>query len=87
MLANIVGRDMGSVTGKNLHNIESEFALDPWQCSPGEIKQNYNYYEVPEMDKWRLPMLVKLLDQRLEMQICEDNTKTISELIDSLCST
>ena len=86
MLANIVGRDMGSVTGKNLYNIETEFNLDPWKCSPGEVKRVYSYYSVPEMDKWRLPLLVKLLDQKLEMEICEDNTKTIRELIDSLCT-
>jgi hypothetical protein len=38
MLANIVGRNMGSVTGKNLYNLENEFGLDPGQCSPGEIR-------------------------------------------------
>ena len=86
MLANIVGRDLGSVTGKNLYNIEREFGLDPWRCYPGEIKRAYCYYMVPEMDMWRLPLLVKLLDQKLEMETCEENTKTIRELIDSLCT-
>ena len=33
MLASTVGRDLGSVTGKNLYSVECEIDLDPWQCS------------------------------------------------------
>ena len=86
MLANIVGREMGSVTGKNLFNIENEFGLDPWQCSSLELKKVYSYYMVPEADKWRLPFLVKLLDQRIDMDACGEKTKAVSELIESLSS-
>ena len=52
MMANLVGRDMGSVTGKNLYNIECEFGLDPWKCSPWELKKVYKYYTVPDADMW-----------------------------------
>ena len=69
MLANIVGRDMGSVTGKNLFKIENEFGLDPWQCSL-ELKKVYSYYMVQEADKRRLPFLVKLLEQRIDIHAC-----------------
>ena len=48
MLASTVGRDLGSVTGKNLYNVECEFDLDPLQCSPELLKRQYSYYLVPE---------------------------------------
>ena len=85
MLASLVGRDAGSVTGANLVNIEEEFGLDPWVSSSAQLGEKYSCYSVPADDSWRLPLLVKLLDQKREMTICEENTMTISELIDSLC--
>ena len=85
MLASLVGRDAGSVTGANLVNIEEEFGLDPWVSSSAQLGEKYSCYSVPADDSWRLPLLVKLLDQKREMTICEENTKAISELIDSLC--
>ena len=84
MLANIVGREMGSVTGKNLFNIVNEFGLDPWQCSSLELKKVYSYYMVQEADKRRLPFLVKLLDQRIDMDACGEKTKAVSEMMESL---
>ena len=43
LLANVVGKDMGSVTGRNLLHLKEVFNLDPWtqedvlwvQCSRG----------------------------------------------------
>ena len=83
ILANLAGRDVGSVTGANLLNIGTEFDLDPWTCSPGQFKEKYNFHPVPAEDEWRLPLLVKLLNQRMEMRCCDETTTTISEL--SLC--
>ena len=40
---------------------------------------------VPDVDQWRLPLLVKLLEQKMEMEAYEENSKSIRELIDSLC--
>ena len=85
ILANLAGHDVGSVTGANLLNIGREFDLDPWTCSTGQLKEKYNFYPVPDEDAWRLPLLVKLLNQRMEMRACDEPTTTISELIDSLC--
>ena len=85
LLADLVGRDAGSVTGQNLLNIEEEFGLDPWVSSSAQLGEKYCQYNVPDEDKWRLPLLVKLLDQKRDMAVMEENTKTISELIDSLC--
>ena len=85
MLANVVGREAGSVTGSNLINLEEEFGLDPWVSSSHQLAEKYSKYEVPAGDEWRLPLLVKLLDQQREMKVMNENTKTISSLIDSLC--
>ena len=85
LLADLVGRDAGSVTGQNLLNIEEEFGLDPWVSSSAQLGEKYCQYNVPDEDRWRLPLLVKLLDQKRDMAVMEENTKTISELIDSLC--
>ena len=85
LLANLVARDAGAVTGSNLLNIEAEFGVDPWNCSSAQLADKYKVYDVPDEDQWRLPLLVKLLDQRREISACEERTKTVSELIDSLC--
>ena len=85
MLANVVGRDDGSVTESNLNKFEEEFGLDPWVSSPGQLSDRYSDYSVPAGDEWRLPLLVKLLDPKREMKVMNKNTKSISGLIDSLC--
>ena len=73
------------MTGSNLINLEEEFRLDPWVSSSSQLAEMYSGYEVPAEDSWRLPLLVKLLDQKREMEIMNEKTKTISELIASLC--
>ena len=85
MLANVAGRDDGSVTESNLTKFEEEFGLDPWVSSPGQLSARYSDYSVPAGDEWRLPLLVKLLDQKREMKVMNKNIKSIIGLIDSLC--
>ena len=51
MLANVVGRDAGSVTGSNLLNLEDEFQVDPWVISSYQLAQKYGDYSVPDEDK------------------------------------
>jgi hypothetical protein len=85
LLTNVFGRDPGSVTGTNLINLEEEFGLDPWVSSSSQLADQYSIYGVPDEDTWRLPLLVKLLDQKREMQTMNEKTQTLSELIDSLC--
>ena len=81
----MVACDARSVTGSNLLRIEEEFRLDPWASNSAQLAERYKCYGVPAEDEWRLPLLVKLLDQRREMFVCEERTKSNSELIDSLC--
>ena len=87
ILASLAGRDRQSVTGKNLAMLEGEFGLDPW-CKSGNIfKSKFKGYIIPDADKWRLPLLQRLLIQRRDMVACDEEVEHITELIDSLCST
>ena len=81
MLADLVGRDAGSVTGSNLINLEEEFGLDPWSSSSSQLAAQYSCYVVPAADGWRLPLLVKLLEKKRDMETMNEKTKTISDLI------
>ena len=38
VLANLVARDVQSTTGANLHFLGEMTGLDPWQCSPKDVK-------------------------------------------------
>ena len=86
LMSRIAGSDIRSMTGRNCHNLEEEFGLDPWSAPPGAFKQKYKYYKVPYVDKWRLPLLDSLLTTRHEMAVCGEDTKDITGLIESLCS-
>ena len=66
--------------------LKQEINLDPWTRSATCFKGGYVGYTVPEVDRWRLPLLRKLLAKRSEMVVCEEEVDTITDLIDSLCS-
>ena len=86
VLASIADKDVGSTMSKNLRNIQLEFNMCPWSNTGHAFKKLYKDYPVPEEDNWRLPYLRKLLEQRRDMMICEEDTSTITSLVDSLCS-
>ena len=87
ILASLAGRDRQSVTGKNLALLEGEFGLDPWSKGGKIFKSKFNGYIIPEADKWRLPLLQRLLIQRKDMVACDEEVEHITELIDCLCTT
>ena len=43
------------------------FELDHWVSSSAQLSEKFTFYSVPEDDKWRAPLPVKLLDQKNEM--------------------
>ena len=81
----IAAADIRSVVGKNVSKLKEEFDLDPWRHSSRVFQKEYTYYEVPEVDKWRLPLLSQLLATRNEMEVCGEDTETIAGLVESLC--
>ena len=85
-MANICGRDLESSTGQNLAGIRRETGINPWSASSMMVKSFYNDSQCEERDLWRINLLRKYLDTRLEMEKNLEDTKEITKLIDSLCS-
>ena len=85
ILSEIVGSDVRSVTGKNCLKLMEEFSLDPWKNSPGQFAKVYKFYDIPDQDRWRLPLLGSLMKSKCEMAACGEDLKTVTELIESLC--
>ena len=56
--------------------------------TPAKVRQALIETEqpVPETDLWRVPLLEKLLVQRRQLEVNTEDTKAVSELIDSPCS-
>ena len=79
LVANLVGRDVQSTTGKNIARLPEETGLNPWVATPFMIKKvlTENEATVPEEDKWRLPLLEKLILQRYAMENQLEDTKDI----------
>ena len=67
-LASLVGRDIRSITGKNLRLVARESSLNPWVVTSSTIKKVLKEKEenilVPPDDHWRLSYLDLLLEQR-----------------------
>ena len=68
-----------------MHNIATLFNLNPRQDHVNSFKDKNIGNTTPEEDKWRLPFLVKLLNQRSDLFTCEEDAANIDELIESLC--
>ena len=87
-VANKMMRDMGSTTGSNIARLQQETGLNIWSTTPAKVREALVETElpVPEVDQWRIPLLEKLLVQRRNMEVQTEDTKAISEIIDSLCS-
>ena len=87
-MANKVMRDRGSTTGSNMARLQEETGLNIWVTTPAKVRQVLVEAEqpVPEIDQWRVPLLEKLLSTRRQMILDIEEIATISEIIDSLCS-
>ena len=84
LLAELVGRDAMSTTGNNLVMLERETGLNPWTTTSQRVSAalTANISPFPQQDTWRLQ---KLLVQRYKLKIEAQDTRQISNLIDSLC--
>ena len=90
-MACLVGRDLRTVTGRNLHLIRRETTLDPWEETPAAIKKVLAEKEenlaTPMVDEWRVPYLTLLLEQRQRAHYggMEEEEERLTGLIESLC--
>ena len=88
LVANLVGRDLNSTTGRNLTGIRAETSLNPWSGASSQVKSTLkNQVKHDEKDNWRLFLLEKYLLERQEKIENLETTDEISQLIDSLCTT
>ena len=87
VLANLVARDVRTTTGVNLHHVREVTGLDPWQCSPNDVKavMAERLVQLPDQDRWRLLYLSRLLEERGERFYSMEDTTELTELIGSLC--
>ena len=89
ILSRYVARDIQSVTGKNLHLLRDLTSLNPLSASIPKLREAIalaELVEVPIQDRWRLPYLCSLLNQRGEVhyQAMEAEECALTDLINSL---
>ena len=89
-MARLAARDIRSSVGINLALLRRETGLDPWVASPGQLKAallSSSMVEVPDQDRWRIPYLEKLLEERMRAYYKgdEEEVKRIQSLLVSLC--
>ena len=88
-MANLISRDLCSVTGRNLRMVEDETGLSPWVQTPARFKETLASVkeDVPAADHWRLGYLALLLEQRQEAHYggYQEEEERIDGLIESLC--
>ena len=83
------GRDLRSVTGRNLELVAELSGQDPWCASPARVKQALRERElvaVPPTESWRCQYLGKLLESRQEAHYRggEEEETHLNSLIESL---
>ena len=66
VMCGVVAGDVRTTTGRNLSFLRAESGLEPLSCSSGKIKAvlGSKLAMAPDMDKWRIKYLAKLLEER-----------------------
>ena len=67
--------------------IQREVGLDPTSVSARQIRQVDLKRVVPDRDTWRIPTIVKLLQQRSEMEQSLSDTTEVDFVLSGLCTT
>ena len=90
VLSRLAARDVRTSLGSNLRAARDESGLDPWVYGGQRMKEallEHNRDHALEIDKWRIPFLSKLLQQRMILYYNgAEETQDLDELIDSLVS-
>ena len=93
ILARIVAKDIRTTTARNLRLLEVETGGGTWAASLTVLKDKLKERDpvVPAEDRWRVPYLGKLLEER-DMLLykgladTEPEVESVQSLIDSLCT-
>ena len=86
-LARILARDARTTLFKNIQHIKELSGLSPWDFSNWRILVKIENATVPPNNEWRMSMLMKLLNTRLQKSSKLEETKNLTLMIDSLCNT
>ena len=86
MMAKSVINDKRSVTAKNLEHIKDVTGLDNSNLTANDVRNYSGVTPVPINQEWRLSLLPKMLSQRNKMESNFEDTKTLTIMIDSLCT-
>ena len=89
VVARLAARDLRTSVGAILDLIQRETGLDPWAAGPGQLRAallKRDLVAVPEVDRWRVPYLWRLLAERLQAHYTADTTteERLTVLINSL---
>ena len=87
VMAEVVARDLRSVTASNLRHLSSLTQLDCSKVCGTEVKDALKVVEVPEKEKWRTGLLDVLLRERAELERGAKDTKRVNSMLASLCYT
>ena len=87
VLCGVVTGDVRTVTGSNLNMLFWETGLSPLGCSLGKVKAalSMRLAPIPDIERWRVGYLGKLLQARGEALYLGDETGQVTALIDCLC--
>ena len=92
-LLHLVKDNCRSVTGGNIRKVQldSNIRIDPGVTN-GQVFNNYQVYQIPEEQEWRIPLLVSLLelrDARWELLYDEESDKfsedDVTFMINNVC--
>ena len=88
MLVNMVNKDPRSMTCVNLRYLRKATKMDQAeQFSSLRIREALPVQQVPQKERWRLGLLTSLLKMSKEKYTMVQDSKQITAMIDSLCST
>ena len=87
LVAEMVARDARTTTAGNLEYLASLTSLDCATAGKLEVKSLLPVESVPENQSWRLGLLDTLLQERCSIEKEGGDTKRVTAMISSLCST
>ena len=86
VMCGVVARDVRTTTGLNLRLVKMETGMDPLNTSAVKVKAvlGNKLVTIPDMDRWRLGYMAKLLEERGQTYYEGGETEHLTVLIDSL---
>ena len=90
ILAVAQASDMGTVTGRNRRNLTNEFGMNPLECTPVQLRNQFQLQmsEPHPEEEWKLEELRQMLEDRqtlVDRGEEGDELDTLQFYIDTLC--